>query len=144
MIVVEGNGQRSGQQHQLVGSLPDVDRTSVKDDSERWATFGKFSHDFEISRLPVGIQFSDSAIVKTGQLFDLLSHRTTPSLPRACIPFGVALRGSMSAEDLEAVLPLLCDSIFDETSSSGAEGLEGASGEALRFLGAFEIGRAHV
>lgn len=137
MIVVEGNGQRSGQQHQLVGSLPDVDRTSVKDDSERWATFGKFSHDFEISRLPVGIQFSDSAIVKTGQLFDLLSHRTTPSLPRACIPFGVALRGSMSAEDLEAVLPLLCDSIFDETSSSGAEGLEGASGEALRFLGAF-------
>lgn len=134
--VAEGNSHRSGQQHQLVGGLPVVDRSSAKDNSERWATFGKFSHDFEISRLPVGIRFSDSTIVKSGQLFTLLSHRTAPSPPRACIPFGVALRGSMSAEDLEAVLPLLCDSIFDETSS-GAEDLDGASGEALRFLGAF-------
>lgn len=124
----------------LPRASPDpVDRS---DDHEQWASFGKFSHDFEIERLPFGVQFPAHSFVKRGHLFSLLNPPPSPAPTRSSNPFGISLRSTATPEDIEAALPLVCDAIFDHLAQTMdvldlSESGDGAYGEALRFVGAY-------
>lgn len=113
----------------------------IDEDDEQWASFGKFSHDFGILRLPAGIQFVTNSFVQVGHLFSLLNPSSTTRPYRACEPFGIGLRSTASLDEIEAQVPLLCDSIFDSLSLTVEEGAEAipadAVEEAMRFLGSY-------
>ena len=123
-------------QHQSVGTKSKL----VEDDSESWASFGRFSHDFEIQLLPSGITFPATALLSTGHLHSLLSDIPPPSTPtplRQITAFGIVLDSTSSPDDIASLVPQLCDCIFDamlETSVERATPVE-ETDEPLRFVG---------
>lgn len=111
-----------------------------QNESEGWASFGKFSHDFGITRLPAGLVFSPGSFVRHGHLHSLLAHATTPPTLRSCTPFGTTLDLRLSILDFETALPSLCDAIFDATvecTDGMEESTDKSCSDALRFVGAY-------
>ncbi|GAA5872737.1 hypothetical protein JCM1840_004505 [Sporobolomyces johnsonii] len=112
--------------------------------TEIWATFGKFSHDFDIKCLPVGVKFTTpNSLVKNGHLFSLVNPLTSTSINPSfsCEAFSLSLQSSMSSDSVEATLPTLVDAIFDTISASlasaeAADPIADAS-RPLRFLGTY-------
>lgn len=121
-----------------VAGVPGSDQA---EDGERWASFGKFSHDFEIKPLPAGLVFPLSSLSRQGHLTTLLSPRdAVASLsPLPCTCNGLIFNSSLSPDDITALVPTLCDIIFDITAEEGVDdaALRSESGEALRFIGRY-------
>ncbi|KAK4705089.1 hypothetical protein P7C70_g1116, partial [Phenoliferia sp. Uapishka_3] len=119
--------------------LPSIERQLNSD--RRWASYAKFSPDFEIPRLPTGIYLSPTSFVRKGRLHSLLVAPMDSPPPRRCRPFNLTLDSAMTSEELDAMLPQLCDALFDVSAAILAEeeaagGYE-ATGESMRFLGGF-------
>lgn len=102
-------------------------------DAESWASFGKFSEDFEIKRLPSGIRFPESSIVGSGYLQRLFAPKESIPPYRICHPFGLELNSTMSLIKLETLLPLLCDSVF--TAFIDGRNQDYSFDDTFRFLG---------
>ncbi|GAA5960664.1 hypothetical protein JCM21900_005446 [Sporobolomyces salmonicolor] len=117
---------------------------ALPEHTEIWAKFGKFSHDFDIQCLPVGVQFTTpNSFVKNGHLFSLVNPPTSTSInpPFSCEVVGLSLRSSMSSGSVEAALPTLVDAIFDIisaflASAEAAVPITDAS-RPLRFIGTY-------
>ncbi|GAA5932404.1 hypothetical protein JCM1841_001376 [Sporobolomyces salmonicolor] len=117
---------------------------ALPEHTEIWAKFGKFSHDFDIQCLPVGVQFTTpNSLVKNGHLFSLVNPPTSTSInpPFSCEVVGLSLRSSMSSGSVEAALPTLVDAIFDTisaflASAEAADPITDAS-RPLRFIGTY-------
>ncbi|KAI5480131.1 methyl methanesulfonate-sensitivity protein 22 [Pseudohyphozyma bogoriensis] len=114
----------------------------------RWDAFSKFSHDFEVPRLPVGIQFVAGSFVGAGHLFSLISSSpsaTSVTEPphRLLRPFDLTLDSSMSANECTVVLPNLFDNFFSAISTaldddiSESARLPKVVADSLAFLGFF-------
>ncbi|KAM0786157.1 hypothetical protein ACM66B_006964 [Microbotryomycetes sp. NB124-2] len=54
-------------------SVPHPELAARQQQSESWSKFGKFSPDFGIRRLPVGLTFAPSTFIARGQLYSLLA-----------------------------------------------------------------------
>ncbi|SCZ94370.1 BZ3500_MvSof-1268-A1-R1_Chr12-2g03853 [Microbotryum saponariae] len=106
------------------------------DENEHWATFGKFSHDFEIELLPVGLQLDGSSFVRRGHLESLLRrHTPDESAHNTRLTLGeLALDGAMTPEAVEAMLPQFCDSVFEVICQGDEAEMMTCSG-ALHLLG---------
>ncbi|KDE03238.1 hypothetical protein MVLG_06267 [Microbotryum lychnidis-dioicae p1A1 Lamole] len=106
------------------------------DENEHWATFGKFSHDFEIELLPVGLQLDDSSFVRRGHLESLLRrHTPDESAHNTHLTLGeLALDGAMTPEAVEAMLPQFCDGVFEVICQGDEAEMMTCSG-ALHLLG---------
>ncbi|GAA6014496.1 hypothetical protein JCM10207_001627 [Rhodosporidiobolus poonsookiae] len=110
-------------------------------DGEIWASFGKFSYDFGIQRLPGGIQFtSPDSFVRSGHLYSLVEPSSIPAAPFATDSLGMHLSSAEAPDALEALFPQLCDAVFDLLRPSLAIDVEPVNplpeiGAALRFLG---------
>ncbi|GAA6007519.1 hypothetical protein JCM11491_004193 [Sporobolomyces phaffii] len=117
----------------------DTQTSRHEEDSEIWATFGKFTPDFGIKRLPSGVQFaSDDSFTRNGHLYSLL-HPASASL-LSCDVYGLTLDSSASPATIESQLPTLVDAIYDSLSNDASTSSNAASGDicrVLRFLGAF-------
>ena len=112
---------------------PRTQATAAKS-SERWASFSKFSPDFEINRLPLGVRLGQTSFVTKGHLHSLL-HPTPVSPPhRRCRPFGIQLDSALSPGEMDDVIPKLCDAVHDAIDDAD-EGDD--MGTTMRFLGAF-------
>ncbi|GAA5980665.1 hypothetical protein JCM5350_003583 [Sporobolomyces pararoseus] len=106
----------------------------VEENSEIWATFGKFTPDFGIDRLPSGVQFaSTDSFVRNGHLYSLL-HPTSANL-LSCYVYGSTLDSTATPEIVESLLPTITDSIYDSISHPD-QSIADAS-LALRYLGTF-------
>ncbi|SCV73101.1 BQ2448_7026 [Microbotryum intermedium] len=106
------------------------------DENEHWAAFGKFSHDFEIERLPVGLQLDGSSFIRRGHLESFLHRHTTGEPARGTrVTLGeVTLDQAMPLEAVETTLPQFCDAVFDVVCQ-GDEVEMMACGDALHLLG---------
>lgn len=115
-------------------------------DGEVWASFGRFSHDFDLHRLPAGVRFTGGdSFVRNGYLFSLVDAAALPQGPGgfSADAFGCALLSSMTADELDPLVPTLCDGAYDALAASvrtGTDGDDAANplveiGSALRFLG---------
>lgn len=102
-------------------------------DAESWASFGKFSEDFEIRRLPSGIRFPPSSIVGSGYVAGLFVERALSPPFRICHPFDLELDSTMSLIKLESLLPVLCDSIFTIFNTGANQ--DYSLDDTFRFLG---------
>ncbi|BGP19854.1 hypothetical protein JCM10213v2_007985 [Rhodosporidiobolus nylandii] len=107
---------------------------------ETWATFGKFSHDFGISRLASGVQLdSPDSFVKNGHLFSLVDPAGLPSSAFFADTLAFSLSSLAAPDAVSALLPPLCDAIFDSLSPVGGQDEAnlplGEIGAALRFFG---------
>ncbi|GAA5931636.1 hypothetical protein JCM10213_003163 [Rhodosporidiobolus nylandii] len=113
---------------------------SVAVHGETWATFGKFSHDFGISRLASGVQLdSPDSFVKNGHLFSLVDPAGLPSSAFFADTLAFSLSSLAAPDAVSALLPPLCDAIFDSLSPVGGQDEAnlplGEIGAALRFFG---------
>ncbi|GAA5849929.1 hypothetical protein JCM5353_000681 [Sporobolomyces roseus] len=113
-----------------------------EEDSEIWASFGKFTPDFDIRRLPSGIQFaSTDSFIGNGHLYSLL-HPSAAS-PLSCDVYGLTFDSNATPETIESQLPTLVDAIFDSIATAASSALTSDSdpsreaSRALRFLGSF-------
>ncbi|BGP51428.1 hypothetical protein JCM10450v2_007370 [Rhodotorula kratochvilovae] len=111
-------------------------------DGEVWALFGRFSHDFDLHRLPAGVRFiSPDSFVKNGYLFSLVDASALPQGAFSADAFGCTLLSSMTPVDLDPLVPTICDGVYDALAASlvgnGAESLNPLAevGAAMRFLG---------
>ncbi|GAA5839103.1 hypothetical protein JCM9279_002597 [Rhodotorula babjevae] len=110
-------------------------------DGEVWASFGRFSHDFDLHRLPAGVRFAGpDSFVRNGYLFSLVDVSALPQGPFAADVFGCRLVSSMAADEVDALVPTMCDGAHDAlaTSLAAADGATSPLvevGSALRFLG---------
>ncbi|GAA5888347.1 hypothetical protein JCM6882_008588 [Rhodosporidiobolus microsporus] len=110
-------------------------------DGEIWASFGKFSHDFGIDRLPAGVSFaSPDSFVKNGHLFSLVDAAGLPTSSFSVDALGVSLSSTSSADAVAAALPQICDAIFDALSSPTSDSADttvplGEVSATMRFLG---------
>ena len=123
---------------QHIPTIPKV--KEADDDNESWASFGRFSHDFEIKLFPLGITFPPTALLSTGHLESLLSDRPLPlpaSPSRQITTFGIVLDSTSSPDDIASLVPQLCDFIFDTMSENSVERAspEEETDEPLRFVG---------
>lgn len=108
----------------------------IPSENEHWATYSKFSHDFDIKRLRPGIQFPTTSFIGSGQLFNLVSSSTTnqtPILPRFCRAFEFSLNSSMTSAELEGLFPPICDSLFIDITRT--EESDNSTDETFKFLG---------
>ncbi|KAM0752919.1 hypothetical protein T439DRAFT_378677 [Meredithblackwellia eburnea MCA 4105] len=116
-----------------------------------WSAFTKFSPDFGVTRLPLGIRFHPTSFITLGHLHSLFSPSPSSETPpfRVSIAHGIRLESTMSAEEIESALPPLCDAII-KASSAFLQTSMSVTGEdlsperagketynALRFLGSF-------
>ncbi|GEM12530.1 methyl methanesulfonate-sensitivity protein 22 [Rhodotorula toruloides] len=106
---------------------------------EAWATFGKFSPDFGLERLPPGIRFaSPSSFVANGHLYSLVTPAETEGF-FSCDVYGLHLSPSTSLEQLESHLPAICDDILEDFArlAKEAEGPDPLvdAGKILQYLG---------
>jgi len=114
---------------------------AVEPDGEVWASFGRFSHDFDLHRLAAGVRFAGpDSFVRNGYLFSLVDVSALPQGPFAADAFGCRLSSSMAADELDPLVPTLCDGAHDALAASLAAADDAASplvevGSALRFLG---------
>lgn len=109
-------------------------------DGEVWASFGKFSHDFGIQRLPAGVQFdSPDSFIKNGHLFSLVSSSGLPTSSFSADALGFTLDSTMAPDDLATLLPQICDAVFDVLSSLSPDDSSALAGigSVLRFLGSY-------
>lgn len=104
--------------------------------AQLWSTFGKFSHDFDITPLPSGLQLPSNSFLRESHL---ISDLSVPTRPSPCISFGIPLLPDSPPPEIQALLPTLCDSIFDATTDEldGSASLSTATHKALRFLGKY-------
>jgi hypothetical protein len=117
--------------------------TEPEENHEIWATFGKFSPEFGIQRLPPGVQFaSTESFVRNGHLYSLLNPASTSLL--SCFVYGITLDSSATPETIESHLPTLVDAIYDSictfSTLSGEQEITAPTidaGRALRYLGNF-------
>ena len=127
---------------QLEPRLMDGERDLWSD--TRTTSFSRFSCDFDIQLIPPGLSFRSSTYIAKGFLSDLLhlsdahpaEELPDASAPRrwSAAPFGIQLDSDLTLDDLLAMLPRLCDGIYDEaTSDVVPKSLTCPSGEALRF-----------
>ncbi|GAA5821727.1 hypothetical protein JCM10212_002169 [Sporobolomyces blumeae] len=117
-----------------------TNHTEEDEDSEIWATFGKFTPDFDIQRLPAGVQFaSTESFVRNGHLYSL-AYPDSASLT-TCDAFGLVFDSAASASAIESTLPALVDAVYDAASSltAGRDAPDpiAEASRALRFLGSF-------
>ncbi|BGP11154.1 hypothetical protein JCM10049v2_007053 [Rhodotorula toruloides] len=117
---------------------PVVSANDVRND-EAWATFGKFSPDFGLDRLPPGIRFSSpSSFIANGHLYSLVKPADN-SASASCDVYGLHLSSSTSLEQLESHLLAICDDILEDLARLGKEGevLDSLAdvGKVLQYLG---------
>ncbi|GAA6037754.1 hypothetical protein JCM8097_002325 [Rhodosporidiobolus ruineniae] len=144
-VVVVSPRQRAPLPSVNLGLPPPAPAPAAADptkDGEIWASFGKFSPDFGIERLPTGVQFATlDSFVKNGYLFSLIDPAGLPSTPFSTDVFGLSLLSSASPDEVAALLPPICDAIFSAFAAidsspidtSGSPLAEATS--SLRFLG---------
>ena len=111
-----------------------------EEDNEIWASFAKFTPDFDIRKLPSGIQFaSTDSFIRNGHLYTLL-HPSSSSL-LSCDVYGFTFDSNAPTETIESQLPTLVDAIFDSISAAASSDSESdpcrEASRALRFLGSF-------
>ncbi|GAA6053760.1 hypothetical protein JCM3770_005104 [Rhodotorula araucariae] len=111
-------------------------------DGEVWASFGRFSHDFDLQYLPAGLRFSSpDSFVKNGYLFSLVDASALPQTPFSVDVFGCALLSGMPPAELDPLVPTICDGVHDAlVASLDADSAEPSNpftevGVAMRFLG---------
>ncbi|BGP03234.1 hypothetical protein RTG_02578 [Rhodotorula toruloides ATCC 204091] len=119
-------------------SVHAVPATDLRND-EAWATFGKFSPDFGLDRLPPGIRFSSpSSFVANGHLYSLVNP-TVNVASFSCDVYGLHLSPSTSLEQLESHLPAICDDILEDLARLGKEDERldslADAGKVLQYLG---------
>ncbi|GAA5971541.1 hypothetical protein JCM3765_005584, partial [Sporobolomyces pararoseus] len=106
----------------------------VEESSEIWATFGKFTPDFGIRRLPSGVQFASAdSFVRNGHLYSLF-HPDSANL-LSCYVYGSTIDSNAPPETIESLLPTLTDSIYDSISNPDQSVADASL--ALRYLGTF-------
>ncbi|GAA5891519.1 hypothetical protein JCM8208_007311 [Rhodotorula glutinis] len=123
--------------------IPAVPRALGADepDGEVWASFGRFSHDFDLHRLAPGVRFAGpDSFVRNGYLFSLVEPSALPQGPFAADVFGCRLLSSMAADELDPLVPTVCDGAYDALAASLGAADDAASPlveitSALRFLG---------
>ena len=79
-------------------------------------TYNRFSYDFSFQRLIVGLRLPSTSYTGRGhlqQLLDHFSHRGGGCSPQQTVAFDEILDSEASIEHLQALLPDLCDHIFD-------------------------------
>ncbi|GAA5990379.1 hypothetical protein JCM10908_007345 [Rhodotorula pacifica] len=107
---------------------------------EVWASFGKFSYDFDFQRLPSGLRVDrPESFVSNGHLLSLVRKATAPSVSGPCDVFGLALASEDDAHTFIALLPTVVDGIhaalravaLDEVQADG----ESSMLRSLQFVG---------
>lgn len=140
---------------QSVHQAPTTPLSTATAHSEAWKTqavaFSRFSFDFGLQRLPVGIVFAPHTFIGKGHLHETLSHAEpdqgiTPE-NYSCSPFGIHLDGSMCENDFMTFLPRLCEQMYCEiTSLPVPVSLSGSVVEVLFFVSryAFDVGKVSI
>lgn len=106
-------------------------------ETERWAAYSKFSHDFDIHKLPVGTQFPVTSYVGSGHLYSVVSPLPTNNRARFTRAFEISFDSSIPAEELQLMLPNLCDAIYNVTveESDDTIHVDNSLSEVFKFLG---------
>lgn len=119
--------------------LEDVSSTTSANifETERWALYKNFSHDFNIQKLKVGTQFPATSYVGSGHLYGLVSPLPTTNRARFTRAFEISFDSSISAEELQTMLPNLCDATYDAIvgEDDDIEYVDTSLREAFKFLG---------
>lgn len=105
------------------------------------STFSRFSFDFAIERLPSGLAFRPQSYIGKGHLRELLAFESATTEPDtqtlSCSVYGIKLDNDISPEDFVALLPRLCDHVYEEYTSvpsSTVPSLASPATETLRFI----------
>lgn len=93
--------------------IPPVQAESIAVAGEVWASFGKFSYDFDFKRLPSGLRIERSgSFVSNGHLLSLVRKDECASNGGSCDVFGITLTAEDDAETLVAMLPTVVDGVY--------------------------------
>ena len=93
--------------------IPPVQAENVAAAGEVWASFGKFSYDFDFRRLPSGLRIERSgSFVSNGHLLSLVRKDESASSSGSCDVFGITLAAEDDAETLVAMLPTVVDGVY--------------------------------
>lgn len=113
------------------------------DETEGSAKFARFSFDYNIERLPIGLTFTPSSYLGAGHLQELICHmkmEPTYSLRTPVTPFGIGLDSTMPSEVLMQILPRLIDCLYEYTIGETAPShLNGPINQAVRFLSYYAL-----
>lgn len=96
-----------------LADIPPVQAENVAAAGEVWASFGKFSYDFDFKRLPSGLRIERSgSFVSNGHLLSLVRKDGSASSSGSCDVFGITLAAEDDAETLVAMLPTVVDGVY--------------------------------
>lgn len=84
-----------------------------------WAYLDKLSVDFGISPLPSGLYCSSMSAAGSGRLAELveIANGRREVTPQGCVAYGVELYPSLSADAVQAVVPIIFDKMYEATTA---------------------------